>query len=1724
MLDSIDFSSKADEHLTVKITPIKNTCPLLCEHNDFSICKGVFQPTDFGLNDVPIIQQMQKATEECKLYDQALHYHDWSINDDSSFKITQSTNRHLNGQPNHLSFCSIAQYNYAKKKNKKNKSKPSNVEVRNERKTQKEITQTRQKERQVKLQNSLDANNVRDILLTSLFPSSAKRAMVLFKLEQTAPEHLQPRVSELMVELQADDFGSALLDCLRTAVDAVKTTSQKVTDTVMTIWTKILEYLRRMTDSLRTTVANIIPPTLRYLLSGEFLKVVGLGIIYVALLYFGYPIMANTILATYCILCDSYAVRAVGLVLSAGCLTSKVLPWASTKTINVNVTTTNGATPPGIAIPVDLQNDIANDTTSSIIAIVTLICTCLFSAAAPSVLPSSYASFAKSMNNHAQVIKGFNSISETFDLIFSKGVKAYAFHVHGIDPDQNDIPDDIKQIIEASKEFVSADYRRDLGEHPRKIAKIFDTYDKYNNLRVTYRTNRVLTQILDKLQGPMVNIYALANSFNRAPGTSRVEPVVVMFRGGSGVGKSSLLYHVATEILAHDGNIQPDMTDEEIYEKINTCIYPRASENEYWDGYQKNTVTMVDDAFQVRDSTANPNIDYMELIRMSNPFPYPLHMAELSAKSNTHFTSRCVLYTTNVNKMAPESLISTEAVVRRITMPFEVRIDPAKATKTGALKDEYKTGDIDVNVYQFHRWDPTSGCVSERHISYQELMSILKSKLTVHRNKFDRSRGNLIQHARAIMVEPQAWVNFRWPQTEDRSGMNPHFLEYVEEVLNTPEEDWSMPAMTLQLMSLRDSANLENPESVTRERLMARYDEFREAYHLSQLRDASLWEALRDCVNSAYNFVCENATHIATALNIFVMIVSLLGFGLAIWKIGSEIGKTNEELNHFRDVPVDMSYPDIEVIIAIKSMRNEWMSWYDYDIMDRYCNWLQDRSVPIPEEIFVQTESGKQRENIKRVRFERSQKLAPLSPTTPSTTSIPIDQESGKARTTTVKKVAVEDDDVQLQAWNSENAEQLSKVVKNNQVRIKIICQDKVACNNAMGFFISGRSMLLNQHYVTIIKELEQYGAVKLQMFSSNTNTEYNEYAWSELKHHMTKHQRSGEPTDIVIINVPRMDRKPCLLKHLLRKENLSSIEGKHVALSIVNDEQWQIKFGQVKKMELCSYTDDNVRTVVSGLETSIGSSKGDCGSVYILDDRTSSHRLCGFHFAGTLGSSFAIPLVFEDFAHLGMTVYEMPKQTTSVTLNGNVSVLGEVKPAVFMSTKSKIMKTKMFGQLMETKMAPAVLDYRLDGPVLGKAMEKQFKKQPMLDKWILASSVNDYHTMLGKLELTEQRVLTFDEAVKGIDGDEYIRGIERTTSAGYPYAQNTTQKGKQEWFGKDEWTLNSKKALEIKRDIEGKIQEMEKGNFVEFIFMDTLKDETREISKVKDNKTRLFSAAPLDFLIIFRMYFMTFLGFMMKNRIKSESAVGIRAFSMEWDQLAKKLLSKGNKIIAGDFSNYDGTLHNEILWEIFDIINDFYPPNEKEQNVRRMLWESICSSTHICGSLVYRVNHSQPSGNPATAILNSMYNSIACRYTYYASGHENFGRDVAMIAYGDDNVLSVNPSIGTTFNQGVMSQEFEKIGMIYTDENKNSVSDFRTLSEVSFLKRGFKRDHDLGFWTAPLNPPSIIECFNWIHKTSNEREIIEQNIEMAGLELSLHPKQYDNITNKIKLVVKKKL
>ena len=196
--------------------------------------------------------------------------------------------------------------------------------------------------------------------------------------------------------------------------------------------------------------------------------------------------------------------------------------------------------------------------------------------------------------------------------------------------------------------------------------------------------------------------------------------------------------------------------------------------------------------------------------------------------------------------------------------------------------------------------------------------------------------------------------------------------------------------------------------------------------------------------------------------------------------------------------------------------------------------------------------------------------------------------------------------------------------------------------------------------------------------------------------------------------------------------------------------------------------------------------------------------------------------------------------------------------------------------------------------------IKKQFGSTPVIDENILDVAIGSYQDMLGKSRVTqdELKVLDFETAVQGIEGSDYFRGINRSKSAGYPWSKESS-KGKTHWFGNNEWTLTSEKALEVKQTIEQQIKDMEEGIVQPYIFVDTLKDETRKIEKVEQKKTRVFAAGPMDYLIVFRMYFLGFLAHMMRNRIDNESAVGIKSQSMEWDLLAKHLLSKGNNMVC---------------------------------------------------------------------------------------------------------------------------------------------------------------------------------------------------------------------------------
>lgn len=181
-----------------------------------------------------------------------------------------------------------------------------------------------------------------------------------------------------------------------------------------------------------------------------------------------------------------------------------------------------------------------------------------------------------------------------------------------------------------------------------------------------------------------------------------------------------------------------------------------------------------------------------------------------------------------------------------------------------------------------------------------------------------------------------------------------------------------------------------------------------------------------------------------------------------------------------------------------------------------------------------------------------------------------------------------------------------------------------------------------------------------------------------------------------------------------------------------------------------------------------------------------------------------------------------------------------------------------------------------------------------------------------------------------------------------------------------------------------------------------------------------------------------------------------------------------------------------------------------------RVLLVSLINSMHISGTEVYQWTHSLPSGHYLTAPINSVFvNIVFCCIWMIAFGKVNyrfaraFWKECAIVAYGDDHLVSIPRSRLDIFNQLTIPGFFEFIGLSYTPEDKESKLDrpSRKIEEVSYLRRSFVRDEVTGKWLAPLSLDVVLETPMWLHKCPDKKLQTVENLEWAIRELSLHPR-----------------
>lgn len=374
-------------------------------------------------------------------------------------------------------------------------------------------------------------------------------------------------------------------------------------------------------------------------------------------------------------------------------------------------------------------------------------------------------------------------------------------------------------------------------------------------------------------------------------------------------------------------------------------------------------------------------------------------------------------------------------------------------------------------------------------------------------------------------------------------------------------------------------------------------------------------------------------------------------------------------------------------------------------------------------------------------------------------------------------------------------------------------------------------------------------------------------------------------------------------------------------------------------------------------------------------------------------------------------------------------------------------------------------------------------------------------------------RLLSYQEMISGTEFG-YTSQLSVRKSAGYPFVLETGgKKGKTKWFGDgDIPTLDTPAFKDLDLLIQQRKIDMLNNIRPRWVFMINLKDEPRKIGK----KTRAFGAGPLDLTMLCMEYFGAFVGWFQLNKIDNGSTLGINYYSAEWNYLAIKLTFE--KLLAGDFKGFDELQNPYLISGILSHVIERYYWNSTPQDrkIRQILMLELINCFYYFDGNVYESFSNMPSGHFLTAVVNTIF--CMCCYEYTFGMVTNWMIDASIHdkiwvikCNGDDSIGGVCDEFIQIFNESVMSKWCEKIGCIYTSDDKSATnSEGRKLSEVSFLKRKFRFEKHLNIYVGPMLWERLREFPNLMKKI-NGMEILEKNLNKFLVELSLHGEEFFN-------------
>jgi len=520
---------------------------------------------------------------------------------------------------------------------------------------------------------------------------------------------------------------------------------------------------------------------------------------------------------------------------------------------------------------------------------------------------------------------------------------------------------------------------------------------------------------------------------------------------------------------------------------------------------------------------------------------------------------------------------------------------------------------------------------------------------------------------------------------------------------------------------------------------------------------------------------------------------------------------------------------------------------------------------------------------------------------------------------------------------------------------------------------------------------------------------------------------------------------------------------------------------------------------------TTIG---GDCGMLLMHTDQKIQRKILGIHVAGSSVSGISNPMYKEDLDDLRellkinfecqACIYKPIEELINykdnsanptfaneivslVDSNGIIkSVLVEenefyIRPNI--PTRTSIVPSVMYDTLNKELGAPYTQPARLapfenrDGQIISpflKAFKKMQNNSRYIEQKYRKEIVDNIVSTIINWKSTVKSDFTLLNEYEVFNGRPGLNPIDVTTSGGYPFKVMTKDIGKKGFIN----TIKSDKGNiyepteQLRRLMNNRENDARMGKITETIFLDTLKDETRDISKVEEGKTRMFQIGPMDLLLLTRKYCGAFVAHCHTTYLDGEMAIGINPYCDDWDIIARRMLIF-NKFLNGDFSNYDSTIGLSMAWMIIDIINEIYDDGPENKLIRAVLLLTCFCSFHMAYDVIYESLQGNPSGCLLTTIFNCLVNMILIRLVYLECtgwSLSDFHMHVRPYFYGDDNLIGLSDTISQYITMSRYAEIVRKYGFTYTTTDKSTISlDFYSFDQVSFLTNTFTYIKDLG-------------------------------------------------------------